>query len=51
MRNWDELSDEEREAVKRLPASADYSEKERQAMHRWCVRCWHEETESEAQDV
>jgi hypothetical protein len=43
MRNWDELSAEERELVKRLPASADYSEDERQATHRWCTRCWHEE--------
>ena len=25
MRSWDELSDAEREVVKRLPASADYS--------------------------
>lgn len=44
MKTWDELSDEEREVVKRLPARADFKAAERQAMHRWCTRCWHEET-------
>ena len=39
---WDELNDEEREVVKRLPASADYSLEERKALHRWCTRCWFE---------
>ena len=43
LRSWSELSDEEREVVKRLPASADYSLEERQA-HRWCTRCWFEDT-------
>lgn len=42
MSTWDELSDEEREVVKRLPGSADYKEAERQKMHRWCPRCWFE---------
>ena len=44
LRAWDELSDEEREVVRRLPASADLSIEERAALHLWCVRCWHEET-------
>jgi hypothetical protein len=44
LRIWNELSDEEREIVKRLPASADYSFDERTARHRWCTRCWYEET-------
>jgi hypothetical protein len=44
LRSWDELSDEEREMIKRLPASADYSLDERKARHRWCTRCWFEET-------
>ena len=43
MKGWDELSDEEREVVKRLPASADYSLEERKASHRWCTRCWYED--------
>lgn len=44
MRAWDELNDEEHEVVRRLPAAADYTESARQATHRWCTRCWHEET-------
>lgn len=42
LRTWSELSDEEREVVRRLPASADYSLEERKARHRWCIRCWFE---------
>jgi len=41
---WNELTGEEREIVKRLQASADYSFDERMARHRWCTRCWYEET-------
>lgn len=44
LRRFGELSDEEREVVKRLPGSADYSLAERQARHRWCTKCWYEET-------
>jgi len=44
LRAWSELGDEEREVVRRLPASAGYSLEERAARHLWCVRCWHEET-------
>ncbi|MGB8510276.1 MAG: hypothetical protein WCD76_18005 [Pyrinomonadaceae bacterium] len=43
MRAWYELSAEEREVVKRLPASADFSIEERAARSRWCTRCWHED--------
>ena len=42
LKSWAELSDEEREVVKRLPASADFSLDERKASHRWCTRCWYE---------
>jgi hypothetical protein len=48
LRGWDELGEEERMVADRLPESIDYSPGERQAMHRWCVNCWYEETESEA---
>jgi hypothetical protein len=44
LRPWTELSDEEREVVRRLPASADYSLEERKRGHRWCNRCWYEES-------
>jgi hypothetical protein len=43
LRAWDELNDEEREVVLRLPPSADYPLAERQATHRWCSRCWYED--------
>src|SRR5207253_9299096 len=44
LRTWLELTDDEREVVRRLPASADYSFEERKARHRWCTRCWYEDT-------
>jgi len=44
LRSWSEFDEAEREIVRRLPASADFSIEERAARHRWCVRCWHEET-------
>ena len=47
MRSWAELTDEEREVVRRLPGAVDFSATERQPTHQWCTRCWHEETGSE----
>ena len=44
LRSWSELNEEERELVRRLPSSADYSLDQRKAMHRWCSRCWYEST-------
>ena len=44
MRTWGELSADEQEVVKRLPASADYPAAERQATHQWCTLCWYEAT-------
>jgi hypothetical protein len=44
LRTWDQLSAEEREVVRRLPASAHFKLEERAASRRWCTRCWHEET-------
>lgn len=51
LRAWNELSDEEREVVRRLPASADYQIAERASRHRWCARCWYEETNGGRCDV
>jgi hypothetical protein len=42
LKTWEELNDEEREVVKRLPGAKDYSLSQRQKTHRWCTRCWHE---------
>ncbi|HEX9544204.1 MAG TPA: hypothetical protein VF955_03405 [Pyrinomonadaceae bacterium] len=47
LKTWDELKDDEREIVRRLPGSADYETDERKSMHRWCTRCWHEEAGAE----
>ena len=44
LESWTELGEEEREIVRRLPASADYNPEERKTLHRWCVRCWYEES-------
>ena len=44
LRAWYELSREEREVVRRLPAAADFPLDERRARSRWCTRCWYEET-------
>lgn len=44
MKTWDELDFEQKFLVERLPASADYLPQERKK-HRFCVRCWFEETE------
>jgi hypothetical protein len=51
LRAWRELDEEQREVVRRLPASAVYSHAERAARHRWCVRCWHEETGGARREV
>ncbi len=51
LKAWYELSEEEREVVRRLPASADYLLDARTARRRWCTRCWHEETGSTPRDV
>jgi hypothetical protein len=44
MKSWSELTEEEKELIKRLPLSATYPLEERQATHRWCTRCWFEST-------
>lgn len=43
LKTWDELKDDEREIVSRLPGSGDYGDDKKKSMHRWCTRCWHEE--------
>lgn len=43
MRSWDELSDDEKYLVERLPLFADVPLHQRKK-HRFCTRCWFEET-------
>jgi len=51
LRSWNELTEDEREVARRLPASADYSLALRSATHRWCNRCWYEEVSGIARNV
>lgn len=44
MKEWNELSDEEKFLAERLPLSATYTLKEREK-HLFCPRCRHEEEE------
>lgn len=44
LRRWDDLDEEQQEVALRLPRSADFSLDERKARHRWCTRCWYEDT-------
>ena len=51
LRVWTELNDEEREVVRRLPAAAEYDLGERKSRHRWCSRCWYEESTGVTHDA
>jgi len=42
MKAWQELSDEEKYIVDRLPLFADVPAEQRKK-HRFCTRCWYEE--------
>lgn len=42
--SWGELTDEQREVVRRLPGSAEVKSSIRESTHRWCPRCWFEST-------
>ena len=42
LKSWSELSADEQEVVRRLPAAREYSLNERQRHHLWCTRCWYE---------
>ena len=43
LRTWNEMNDEERQVAIRLPA-AEHAAEERKLRHRWCTRCWFEDT-------
>ena len=42
MKNWDELDDEQKMLVSRLPLSAEYPLTTRKK-HRFCTQCWFED--------
>ncbi len=48
MKNWRELTDEQKFLVERLPLNTDFSPKDRKK-HRFCEQCWFEETEQGSQ--
>jgi hypothetical protein len=47
LKTWDELTDEQKFFVERLPTSAEYTKEERKK-HRFCSRCWYEEDNKRA---
>ncbi len=51
LRSWNALNEEEQIVARRLPATAEYPSNERENRHRWCVRCWYEETRSPLRDA
>ena len=48
LKPWDELTDDEREVVRRLENPTEALFAERRATHRWCTRCWYESTDRSA---
>jgi len=44
LKTWEELTDEQKFLVERLPMSAEFSLEERKK-HRFCERCFFEETD------
>jgi hypothetical protein len=46
MRSWGGLLEEEKMIVRRLPASAEFTDEERKK-HRFCPRCWFEDVGNE----
>ena len=50
MKNWADLNEEQQMLARKLPLSADYSLAARKK-HRFCTRCWFEETEQGSHEV
>ena len=46
MKNWEDLTDEQKLLVERLPLNSNFTPEERKK-HRFCERCFFEETEKE----
>jgi hypothetical protein len=47
LKSWNELNDEQKFLVERLPLSAEFSPEQRKK-HRFCERCWFEDAEAES---
>ena len=50
MKSWRELSDEQKFLVERLPLNTDFSLEQRKK-HRFCERCWFEQTENSSNKI
>lgn len=46
LKQWSDLTDDEKFLAERLPASGEYTKEERKK-HRFCTRCWFEATKKE----
>ena len=46
LKDWKELTDEQKFLVERLPKNVEFSNEERKK-HRFCERCWFEDTNKE----
>lgn len=42
-KRWDELDGEQKMLIEKLPASAEFSLKQRKQHSRWCTRCFYED--------
>lgn len=49
LKSWGELSLEEQMIAHRLPQSASFAQQDRATRHRWCIKCWYEETSGASQ--
>jgi len=47
MKSWAELNDEQKFLIKRLPLNTDFTAAQRKK-HRFCERCWFEDTNGES---
>ncbi len=45
MKNWEDLTDDEKFLVERLPLNTEFSSAQRKK-HRFCKRCWFEDPET-----
>ncbi len=50
LKNWQELTDEQKFLVERLPLNTNFTREERKK-HRFCERCWFEEIKPSIENV
>ena len=50
MKNWSDLTDEQKFLVERLPLNSEFSAEQRKK-HRFCERCWFEEIQMQTENA